>query len=352
MKELKYFILIIKGYSKDMYTLSPEEKYHLHILSVAQKMNFTPIVFICKGKDIIENDPDFDKTIQVIEYRNVFRFLYKIIPFLIKHQKVIYANSFEWESALIPFLSRKVIFMSHAQQKRNSKIKQLIQNFFYKLFFRIRLINDSEKNFLKIEGMDEKKLFVVPLVPSQNIFNLKNTEGRKDIVYLGNAAPIKNISTILKALDLVLKTKPDIKLHFIGNVPDNSTQETAKELGIIDSIIFHGYMKQDENLNNLLNKTLISINSSINEGQCLGVYDTALSGNVLCLPKIMSFTGVFENKALFHDVFDYEKLAENILFYLNNPDIIEKYQTTCIDMIKKDYSKELIEEKLSALITL
>ena len=64
----------------------------------------------------------------------------------------------------------------------------------------------------------------------------------------------------------------------------------------------------------------------------------------------MSFEGVFKDKALFHNIYDHEKLAQNILYYLGNPDIIESHRNQCIEMIKKDYSVHAVEHKLKELI--
>jgi glycosyltransferase involved in cell wall biosynthesis len=241
--------------------------------------------------------------------------------------------------------------MGHNQTKRSSEKLQKIQNFVFKFFTFIRLNNETEKEYLLSQGTDAKKLFIIPLVISQKIFKLENKSGRKDIVYLGNVNQKKNLKTILKTLNEVRKIKSDIKLNIIGKIMDDNVPETIKELGLEKSVVFHGYMTQDQKMTDLLNSISISVNSSTDEGQCLSVFDTALCGCALCLPKIMSFVDVFKGKALFHEVFDYQQLAKNILFYLDNPDIIEKHNKECVEMIKKEYSKETIEEKLRLLLS-
>jgi hypothetical protein len=64
----------------------------------------------------------------------------------------------------------------------------------------------------------------------------------------------------------------------------------------------------------------------------------------------MSFEGVFKDRALFHDIYDHKKLTANILYYMNNTDIIESYRKHCIDMIKKDYSINAVEDKLKKIL--
>lgn len=340
----KKFVSIIWGYNKNMYTFSPEENYHFHIIKIAKDLGFKPYIIIKQSKESILNDPNFDTSIEVIEYKNIFQFIAIVIKFSVKNT-LFYVNSLEWQSFLVPFIAKETIFMAHTQPKRQTKLKQKIQNFVYYFFSAIRLNNETEKEFLLKQGINPEKLHVIPLIVSQNIFTLTNTfEERKDLVYFGNVSPKKNLTTIITAFKQVRNVYPDIQLHIVGTIQDASFISE-------EGLVIHGYMPQDKKLSDLLNTTLISVNSSLDEGQCVAVYDTALCGNVLCLPNIMSFTDVFKNKALFHDTYDNQKLAENILCYLNNTDIIKEYRRNCITMIQQDYSTYTIENKLNQLLS-
>ncbi len=115
-----------------------------------------------------------------------------------------------------------------------------------------------------------------------------------------------------------------------------------------ESILTYGFLP-NEKLVPELNKNLIYLNSSLDEGQCVAVYDAALSGCALCLPKIMSFVGVFKDSALFHDIYDHEALARNILYYIDHPEIIKKHNEENIKMITENYSTECIESKMREL---
>ena len=87
--------------------------------------------------------------------------------------------------------------MAHSQPKRKTGVRQSIQNFVYKFFTAIKLNNENEKQFLIEQGINKNKLFVIPLVVSQNIFKLKEIDiERKNLVYFGNVTPYKNINII------------------------------------------------------------------------------------------------------------------------------------------------------------
>ena len=342
---------IIWGYQKHMQDMAPEESYHLHLLKVAKEVGFQPYILLRHGKENLITDPHLDTDIIIIDYKSFFHYIYIILKFSLQNT-LFYVNSYEWQSFIVPFLARKTIFMAHTQPKRQNELKQKIQNFVYRFFSAIRLNNITEKNFLLTQKVDEKKLHIIPLVVSQDVFTLTNTnnESRKDLVYFGNITEKKDLLTIIKAFEKVKVTKHDIKLNIIGNMWDSRIPEYTQNSAYSKDIVFHGFLP-NEKVVEKLNSNLLYLNSSLDEGQCVAVYDAALCGLGLCLPNIMSFVDVYKNKALFHDVRDYNKLGDNILYYLNNPDIIHNHNQQCIEMIKKDYSIEAVEQKLKQLLS-
>ncbi len=344
----KKFVSIIWGYSTHMYGFAPEENYHLHALAVAKQLGFVPYAIVRAGKKHMEADPHFDPAINVIDYKNAFQFFFLVLK-LSFQGSLFYVNSYEWQSFLIPFISRKTIFMAHTQPKRQSALRQHVQNFVYRFFTKIRLNNEEEKAFLIAQHIPAKKLAVVPLVVSSDIFKMGSGTERKDLVYFGNVTAKKNVITILKAFERVKTSYPDIKMHIIGNIWDKNVEDFIARSSYKADVILHGFMP-NELLVPELNSKYIYLNASTDEGQCVAVYDAALCGCVLCLPNIMSFEGVFKDKALFHDVFDDQKLTENIVHYLKHPETASEHSKKLIEMIQNGYSKEMVEKKLKALI--
>jgi glycosyltransferase involved in cell wall biosynthesis len=345
----KKFVSIIWGYIPHLQNLSAEENYHMHINQIAKELGYETFIIIRNDKDILKNDPNLDSKTKIIDYKNIVVFIFNIIKFSIQGS-TFYINSYEWQSFIVPFLARRTIFMAHTQPKRQTVLKQKIQNFVYRFFSKIKLNNENERNFLISQGTPSKKLSVIPLPVSQNVFKLTNTNtNRKDLVYFGNITEKKNLVTIIKAFEIIHRERSNIQLHIIGNIFDQTIPEIIKKSIGSKNIILHNFLPNDV-IAQELNTKLICINSSFDEGQCVAVYDAALCGCVLCLPNIMSFTGVFKDKALFHNVTDYQKLASNILSYLRDPDLVIKNRDAVIKMIRNEYSKETIEPKLKELI--
>lgn len=344
----KYFISIIWGYSRSMYSFSPEENYHLQTLKVAKSMGFVPLALIRQSPGDMEGDPNFDRDIKVIDYKNFFNFLGVLLKY---RNAVFYVNSYEWQSFLVPFICPKSIFMGHTHVVRQTKIKQIIQDLVFKAFARVRLNNEEEKQFLIARGTAEKKLFVLPLAVSSKYFYFIENPNRKDILYFGNVTEKKNLPTILRALSLVRKQKPNVKLHLVGKILDSSFWPTVNELGLKEAVVSYGFLPLAD-LARTLNSFLIYANSSFDEGQCVAVYNAALCGAALCLPGIMSFSGVFKNMALFHRPKDYHALAQNMLSYLDNAKLAEELNQKCRQYILKCYNTQVVEAGLKQLFNL
>ncbi|MBU4217094.1 glycosyltransferase [Candidatus Parcubacteria bacterium] len=347
------FIFMIWGYHQQMRTLSANENYHLQALKAAKLLGYQVGILSIDARADIGND--FHKVgivnndIKMTAYANVWQFL----KYLYKNRlSVIYVNTFTWQSFLVPFICRKAVFMGHDSVQRKTLLKQRIENFVFKFFKKIRVISDEEKDFLVKQGVNEKKIVVLPLAIDVQHFSRENIDGtRAGLIFLGNVTPDKNINTILRALAIVKATLLDIRLDVVGEVRDPEFDKLIKEHDLANVVKIHGFVAHDHLLP-YLQKTKIYLNSSISEGQCLAAYEAALSGNALCLPATLSFSGVFKDKALFHSVYDHEKLAKNILYYLKNEQIMHEHNMKCREFISKIYTPELIMNKTQELFKL
>jgi Glycosyl transferases group 1 len=92
--------------------------------------------------------------------------------------------------------------------------------------------------------------------------------------------------------------------------------------------------------------TSIYINSSLQEGQCIAVYDAALLGNALCLPDISSFRGILDDNYLTHAVKYYEKLAENIIWYIEHREERESHIQANREWIHAHHNYEFINKRI------
>lgn len=373
----RYFINFIHGYFKSLQEFSLSENYHLHVFIGAKKAGYNKFFLIIReGMDILKEDSnlkilkdEYDIDILILDYKNIFNFYYLLLKFSLvsfKQGVLIYFNSHELEtylglifSKIFSFGKIKNVFMAHTQPKRgglgNANLKQFLQDKILFKFFtdRIRLNNITEEEYLINNKVKKEKLFILPLVVDERIFTkVKDYKDRKDLLYFGQLSKKKNIPTILKALKEIHNNKnyDYVKLNIVGKETGYFLKEDLEILDIVNIVNKYGFVPLKD-LNNILNNFLIYLNDSQDEGQCVAVFEAALSGCALCLPNIMSFKDVFKNKALFHEVGDYKKLSENIIYYLENPGLIKDHNEKNIKMIREEYNSNIIEEEMSTLFT-
>lgn len=346
MNNQKIFISIIWGYYSAYYDYSANGNYHFHILKVAQELGYTVKVIVKEDGDSIEHDPNFIKNkIEIIKYRSFFRYLKNLIKY---RKSIFYVNTFVWRSFLVPFFTRNAIFMGHHTVVRKNKLKQLVQDIVFKFFSKIRVISKDEKDFLVSRGIAEKKIYVIPMVVDEEEFVFQPASEKNKLIYCGRITPVKNIKTILEALAILNKQAENFILDIIGLIEDVDFENYLDKFGVRDKVNYLGYIPHNQ-LSYYLNQYKICVNSSINEGQCLAVYEAASSGCALCLPKILSFKE-FKGMALFHDVFDADQLSKNIIKYITNEDLRNRDNQKIRKIIRDDYNSTAIEAKLSLMI--
>ena len=355
-KRNKYFVSFVVGYFPALHKFAPYQNYYLYPSIVAHECGYAPIVIIKEGHDILRNDPNLPEYVTVLEYKNIFWFIYLLTKYSLA-RSVFYINNHQPQSyfALVytKVLLRKNIFMGHIQPKRTSLLRQKVFNFALCFTARVRLNNQSEVNFLLAQGFKEEKLYIVPIAVNTQSFFLEKTDyaTRRDIVYYGNMTTQKGIPTLLEAFSLVKKSISDVKFHIVGGTGNYDPETDIKKYQLSDSVILHGEYRHGLELNKLLNQFKVFVISTKAEGQCMAVYESALAGNALCLPNIMSFGEVFKVKALFHELGDAQTLANNIMAYLGDTRLVEEDNQACRDMIETEYNEQIVKKEFLGLLT-
>lgn len=346
-KKQEQFVSVIHGYHKQLSSLSEKENYHRVALESALKLGYDVSVLSISGTKNIEEDMSFHKKISISYYTSLRLY----VKFLWLHRKnIFYVNTFTWQSFLVPFLCRRAIFMGHDSVMRKTAIKRIIQKFIFWFFARIRVVTEDEKNYLVQQGIPARKIHVVPLAIDIEMFSSNKLSDRSGLVFLGNVTPDKNLPTILRALRIVADKLPNAQLTILGEVRDQEFTSLCQSLELEKNVVLSGFVPHKQ-LAEELQKYSICINSSYSEGQCLAVYEAALCGLGLCLPRTLSFKSVFDDRALFHEVSDHIQLAENIIQYMNDDALLKQHNAKAVEYIRKNYSTAVINDKELKLFT-
>jgi glycosyltransferase involved in cell wall biosynthesis len=143
-----------------------------------------------------------------------------------------------------------------------------------------------EKNLLEM-GIPKNKIQViyggvqvVKILPKEDIVQLRASYGisEKDIVF-GMAArlsEVKGHQYLIQAADQVLKKRKDVKFIIAGTGPlEHKLKKMVQDLKIEDSVVFTGFIKDVENIYNIMDVNMITSSSealclSLIEGMSLG----------------------------------------------------------------------------------
>lgn len=340
----KKFISIIWWYHNQIFSFDKKQNYHMLPIEAMQEEWFECEIFAIDSKVKIEDDPNFVKWVKVIYYKNILEFLL----YLFKNRKaIIYSNSLTIKTLLVWIIWKKTVFYPHSYPFWDSFIKKIIINFFYKFFTKIRINNKDE--YYLIEEIKKWLAFICPLSIS-DWFLSKDFTNRKGWVWIWNITKIKNPEFLIETAKILKRNNVDFKISIIWKDRYNKWWKNffdlIKENNLDDKIELLWVLNYSQ-IKDRLWKTLIYINTSISEWQCLAVYEWALSWNILCLQNIISFPSVFKNNAFYHN--NLTELANNISNILSwKYDFITKNKENQ-KMILENYNYNVIKKKVKEM---
>lgn len=344
----KKFISIIWWYHKQIFSFDKEQNYHMMPLQIMKNNWYECEIFAIDSQVNIEDDPNFINWVNVKYYKNIFWYLF----YLLKNRNyIIYSNSLTIKTLIVWIFWKKTIFYPHDNifwRTWKNKLKIIMIKFFYRFFSKIRINNVDEAK--EIEKISAWLGYICPLVISSKYYIWNHSRDRQWWVFIWNLTEVKNPEFLLETCKILKNKNINFNINIIWEDRYNNNWRSFSELVNIgklnDYFSIHWYMKP-EDIRNVLRKSLIYINTSIWEWQCLAVYEWALSGNVLCLPKILSFPSVFNKNALYHkSPIDLANNIENILW--NNWKYIW-YIKNNQKLILNNYNYSKIYQKLEKL---
>lgn len=218
-------------------------------------------------------------------------------------------------------------------------------------------------------GVNAKKIHIIyfgidTLIfhPDQKCETLKLKLGASSsplIISLRNFEPVYDVSTLIKAIPLVLKEFPDAKFLILGKgSEEEKLKNLAKSLGILNNTNFSGFVPNDE-LPKYLASSDIYVSTSLSDA---GIAASTAEAMACGLPVIVTDSG--ENKLWIKEgengfiipIKSPNALAEKIIFLLKNKDIririganarktIEEKNNYYSEMNKMEYLYERVKNE-------
>jgi len=146
-----------------------------------------------------------------------------------------------------------------------------------------------------------------------------------DLISAGRLAPERKTKIIIKALPLVKKKFPNVKLALAGRgIEEKELKQLIHKLNLDNNVVFLGFVNQSV-LNQAYNSSKIFVIASTSETQSLVTMQAMAAGlpvigvRAMALPEYLS-----NNHGILVDPDNSDLLAEKIIYLLANREIREK----------------------------
>jgi len=131
--------------------------------------------------------------------------------------------------------------------------------------YRVELTQEGLDGRNEYMGVSEEKLAPSIVVPmgawlSRTPKTSKGSWSQKKIVYMGHIVERQGVDNVVKAMALLVKRDPLIKLDIVGGGPDeHKMKELAEKLNVTKHITFHGFVESHEDVERLLSEATVAV---------------------------------------------------------------------------------------------
>lgn len=196
----------------------------------------------------------------------------------------------------------------------------------------ITVTGKKSKKILIENGINEKKIYILPNVINMDEYRYDNTiEKEYDISFIGRLTYVKRLDIFFRVISEVVKEMPKLKVAMIGDGEDlEKAKSLVKEFNLENNVEFLGFR---DDIKVLLNKTKVLLLTSESEGMPSVIIEAMACG----VPIVTSDVG---------DIGDIVDDGQNG-FLIDKFDDVSSYKDRIIKILsdKKVY-KKMSEESL------
>lgn len=229
----------------------------------------------------------------------------------------------------------------------------IMGQFFNKLVFKshcsaIHTVSDSTKEDLKKIGIS-KPIFVIPNSIQINNDVIENVTPEPFLfVCISRLVHFKNVEIVIKALKIVKKSFPYVKLVIIGDGPHRTIlEELVTRLDLGNNVEFKGRLSEHEKII-FLKSSQALVFPSLFEGFGLVILEAFRECRPVLVSNIKPVSDIIEDKktGLIVSENDENKWAEAIEFILKNKEHSSKMGENGRKVLEKKYSPNVMIEKI------
>ncbi|MDR1614940.1 MAG: glycosyltransferase family 4 protein [Campylobacteraceae bacterium] len=285
---------------------------------------------------------------------NIFRFI-KIIKSINLYKPDIFYSPMEhfWDVVIYPFVKCRLKLKTIHDIKLHKQEDGFIYRFFHQFVFKQAdkyvILSKKFTEDLTAKGIKEQDIIYIPHAnfsyysdKQENLyFHFYNK-----LLFFGRILEYKGLHILLKAMRIVVKEIPDIKLIIVG---DGDISSYKNDIEILhDNIELHNKWIAIEDVKNYFQKIDIVVLPYIQASQS-GIIPLAYS---FSKPVIASNIGALDEQlydgktGYLVESGNHEMLAEKILYLMKSSDIICKMSKECYKVYKNEMTWEASAKKI------
>ena len=196
----------------------------------------------------------------------------------------------------------------------------------------IAVLSDSWERTVRAVLPDATIVVIYNPVMDAQPVTVEPEAGRLDVLYLAHLIRRKGFDDLIRAFQRVVNEVPGARLVFCGSGETETAHELGKELGIIDNLVFRGWIAETEIANQLSLATVFCL-PSYDEGLPMGILEAMSSGVAIVTTPVGGVPDVLthEVNALLFEPGDIDSLGEQLVRLLTDDELRSRLSARALE---------------------
>ena len=241
-------------------------------------------------------------------------------------------------------------------QANVSKLNVMLAPFFEKLMVKLKhecvhTVSDATKEDLLKFGEKRSIHVIHNSIDSSKI--LDEAVNPLQFVHVGRLVFYKNLEVVIKAIAILKKTQPNVKLVLVGDGPHKkSLQELTSKIGLESNIEFLGYTSFDEKMKIIATSNAL-VFPSLCEGFGLVILEAFSQRKPVLVSNIKPMSDIVSDKkhGFVLDPYDETAWAEHLLKLIKHPSQALEMGQEGSKLLADSFNQDLMYDKIVEMYT-
>ncbi len=288
-----------------------------------------------------------------------FLFPFELIKVIRRYRPdVIHVHCGCWhKAAMAGWLTgvNNIIYTDHGRLFPDSWKTILLDRIFSRVTHHIVAVSESIADYLHgVVGLDRQKISVI--INGIDVFRFKSSSRSIPVLaqrigIIARLAPVKDIGTLIKAMQLVIGACPDSHLEVVGDGQERAMLEkVTQNLDIASSVTFHGFRRD---IPEVLREIDIFVLSSLSEGTSITLLEAMASGKPVVVSNVGGNPAIVEHglNGFLVPSGDHVAMAAAIIRLLSDGDLRKRMSEANVRVVEQRYSLRTMTEQYEKLYT-